>query len=56
MKIRLVSYTLILTVACIFTTPGTASAQSPSPSFGKKPNILVIMGDDIGQTNISATR
>jgi len=32
----------------------TTRAQSPSPSFGKKPNILVIFGDDIGITNISA--
>ena len=28
----------------------TASAQTPS----KKPNILIILGDDIGQFNISA--
>lgn len=34
---------------------GTAHAQQqpPTPS-GKKPNILVIFGDDIGQTNLSA--
>jgi hypothetical protein len=32
-----------------------AFAQSPAPSSsGKKPNILVIFGDDIGQTNVSA--
>jgi arylsulfatase len=41
-----------------------ANAQSPTPSVGKKPasaettagkpNILVIFGDDIGQTNVSA--
>jgi len=31
----------------------TTNAQSPSPS-GKKPNILVIFGDDIGITNVSA--
>ena len=30
---------------------GPASAQGSS---SKKPNILVIFGDDIGQTNISA--
>jgi arylsulfatase A-like enzyme len=54
MKTKLTLYTLILAVACIFTVPGTASAQSPTPSSGKKPNILVIFGDDIGQTNISA--
>ena len=34
--------------------PGIANAQSPSPTSAKKPNILVIFGDDIGQTNISA--
>ena len=33
---------------------GIASAQSPAPASGKKPNILVIFGDDIGITNISA--
>ncbi|WP_342730149.1 arylsulfatase [Bradyrhizobium sp. B117] len=32
-----------------------APAPAPSPtSSGRKPNILVIFGDDIGQTNISA--
>src|SRR6266480_1662010 len=31
-----------------------AIAQSPAPSSTKKPNILVIFGDDIGQTNVSA--
>jgi arylsulfatase A-like enzyme len=33
----------------------TAQAQQqPSAAAGRKPNILVIFGDDIGQTNISA--
>lgn len=34
----------------------TARAQGakPSASGGKKPNILIIFGDDIGQTNVSA--
>ena len=33
----------------------TAQAQAqPSAPSGKKPNILVIFGDDIGQSNISA--
>ena len=32
-----------------------SQAQTQSaPATGRKPNILVIMGDDIGQTNISA--
>jgi arylsulfatase len=32
-----------------------AQAQSaPTPPTGRKPNILVIFGDDIGQTNLSA--
>jgi hypothetical protein len=30
-----------------------APATPPAPS-GRKPNLLVIFGDDIGQTNISA--
>jgi arylsulfatase len=53
MKTKLILHTLILAVACIFTAPATISAQSPSPSSGKKPNILVIMGDDIGWFNPS---
>ena len=31
-----------------------AHAQSPAPSSAKKPNILVIWGDDIGIANVSA--
>ena len=31
-----------------------AQAQPPPPLGGRRPNILVIMGDDIGLTNISA--
>jgi len=27
---------------------------APTPSGGRRPNILVIFGDDIGQTNVSA--
>jgi arylsulfatase A-like enzyme len=54
MKIKLIVHTLILAITCIFTAPGTASAQSPTPSSGKKPNIVIIWGDDIGQSNISA--
>ena len=34
---------------------GVAQAQQqPAPPSGRKPNILVIFGDDIGQTNVSA--
>ena len=39
---------LSLTLTWFFAAPGTADGQE------KKPNILVIMGDDIGQTNLSA--
>ncbi len=31
-----------------------APAAAQAPATGKKPNILVIFGDDIGQTNVSA--
>jgi hypothetical protein len=31
-----------------------AQQQAVTPAGGKKPNILVIFGDDIGQANISA--
>src|SRR5215471_13277365 len=31
-----------------------AHAQAQPPPGGRRPNILVIMGDDIGLTNISA--
>src|SRR5215203_537036 len=31
-----------------------AQAQQPAAPSGRRPNILVIMGDDIGQTNLSA--
>src|SRR5215470_16915527 len=32
----------------------TQAQQQPTPLAARKPNILVIFGDDIGQTNISA--
>src|SRR5690242_986900 len=32
----------------------TQAQQQPSPPTGRRPNILVIFGDDIGQSNISA--
>ncbi|MET0678617.1 MAG: arylsulfatase [Bradyrhizobium sp.] len=35
-------------------TPATTPAQAPASASGRKPNILVIWGDDIGIANISA--
>ena len=49
MKTKLLFAALSLAPICVFTT----NAQSPAPSSGKKPNILVIMGDDIGWFNPS---
>ena len=40
--------TLILLLVSILALPSVALAQA------KKPNILIIWGDDIGQSNISA--
>jgi hypothetical protein len=54
MTAKLLSTILKLALTCVLIVPGTTSAQSPSPSSGRKPNILVIFGDDIGQTNLSA--
>jgi arylsulfatase len=51
-KTKLILCTLSLALTCILIPSGTA--QSPSPSTGKKPNIVIIWGDDIGQSNISA--
>ena len=49
---------LIIATAALFSAVVPAQAQdSPSPSSGaagKKPNILFIMGDDIGMWNIGA--
>ncbi len=42
------------TLALMSVFSASARAQSPAPASGKKPNILVIFGDDVGQTNISA--
>jgi arylsulfatase A-like enzyme len=53
-KTKLILTALSLAQACILIAPGNAAAQSPAPSLAKKPNILVIFGDDIGQTNVSA--
>lgn len=52
MKLKLIA--LCLALSCILTDPRPSHAQSPAPATGKKPNILVIFGDDIGQANISA--
>jgi len=52
MKTKLIFAAFTLTLTCIVTA--FARAQSPAPSSAKKPNILVIMGDDIGYWNISA--
>src|SRR5436309_2487822 len=54
MTAKLLLTILKLALTCVLIVPGIASAQSPSPSSGKKPNILVIWGDDIGYWNISA--
>src|SRR5262245_26568871 len=46
-----------LAAASAFAAPTrTAQGQQPAPAqpAGRRPNILVIFGDDIGQTNISA--
>ena len=42
--------TLLTLIAATVLLAGPASAQTP----GKKPNILVIMGDDVGWFNIGA--
>ena len=54
MKSKLTCTILSLALTWIVGIPEIANAQSPTSSSGKKPNILVIFGDDIGQTNISA--
>jgi arylsulfatase A-like enzyme len=54
MKTKLILAALSAALICVLTTPGNTSAQSPAPSSGKKPNILVIWGDDIGLANVSA--
>ena len=54
-KILLGSTTLVAASAIATSQPlQVAQAQQPAAPSGKKPNILVIFGDDIGQTNISA--
>ena len=54
MTAKLLPTILKLALTCVLIVPLIVSAQSPAPSSAKKPNILVIFGDDIGQTNISA--
>lgn len=54
MTANLLLIILKLALTCVLIMPDIASAQSPMPSSVKKPNILVIFGDDIGQTNVSA--
>jgi hypothetical protein len=47
--------TVAALVAILVAATASCFAQSPSPaSGGKKPNILVIWGDDIGTTDVSA--
>ncbi len=55
-KILLASTTIAAASALGSAAPATvAQAQQPASSAGgKRPNILVIFGDDIGQSNISA--
>src|SRR5437763_16761448 len=48
MKSKLILIPFILLLASILGLPNTSQAQA------QKPNILVIMGDDIGYWNISA--
>src|ERR1700704_5868547 len=43
-----------LTSAAMAQTQKAAPAVAPTTASGRKPNILVIFGDDIGQSNISA--
>ena len=50
-KLILIPFVLLL-VSCLGLA-SVALAQSPAPSSGKKPNILVIWGDDIGWYNPS---
>jgi hypothetical protein len=54
-NVLLASTTLAAATALSATSPiDTAQAQPAALPNGKKPNILVIWGDDIGITNLSA--
>ena len=48
MKPKLILIPCVLLLASFLDSPRVALAQSPTPSSVKKPNILVIFGDDIG--------
>ena len=52
MKRKLI--TVVSTLVLAYFLSASANAQSPASSSAKKPNILVIWGDDIGIANISA--
>jgi hypothetical protein len=54
MKSRLVLTALTLACTSVLNLRDPANAQSPVPANGKKPNILIIWGDDIGIANVSA--
>jgi arylsulfatase A-like enzyme len=48
------SLATISALAAIASSERTQAQQQSAPPSARKPNILVIMGDDIGQSNISA--
>jgi arylsulfatase A-like enzyme len=53
-SILLGSTTLAATSALVATAPGRFAQAQPAASSGRKPNILVIFGDDIGMWNVGA--
>src|SRR5258707_11439875 len=54
MKPKLILIPFVLLLVSFLGLPSVALAQSPAPSSGKKPNILILWGDDIGYWNVSA--
>ncbi len=44
----------LLSAFVVLALAAPAAAQAPAPAPAQKPNIVVIFGDDIGQTNVSA--